>query len=85
MESKIFNPKDLASLDNENGINFYTLVLRPTKKMEPITTDEQSLKVLYTKFADARRRSKDSAFLLSWLKRNVTEIIKELRDEYHLE
>ena len=85
MESKIFNPEDLASLDNENFYDFYTLVLRPSGKFEPLLTDKQSLNLLSTKFADARRRSKFSIVLLTWLKRNATGIIKELKDEYHLE
>jgi hypothetical protein len=85
MKSKIFNPQDLSTLNNDNGINFYTLILRPTKKLEPITTDEQSLNLLYTLFADAKTRSHGSMMLLSWLKNNATEIIKEIKDEYHLE
>ena len=85
MESKIFNPRDLSHLHNDNGDNFYNLELRPASKLEPITTDELSLRLLYIKFADERRRSIDSEGLLRRLKYNATVIIKEIKDEYHLE
>lgn len=85
MESKIFNPRDLSHLHNDNGWNFYNLVLRPVNKLEPITTDKPSLRLLYIKFADERRKSTDTKGLLNSLKGNATKIIKEINDEYHLE
>ncbi|MDE3184631.1 MAG: hypothetical protein KGM16_14525 [Bacteroidota bacterium] len=85
MESKIFDPEDLSGLTNDAASNFYNLELRPTNKLKPITTDEQCMKLLYTKFADARRRSLYSLIMLNILKRSSTEIIKEMKDEYRLE
>ena len=56
LESKLFNPKDLTNLDNENASTFYDLVKRPKGKLTPIITDEQNLKLLYLKFANASNR-----------------------------
>lgn len=85
MESKIFNPHDLSSLDNDNADNFYNIFLRPVNKLEPIKADEQSLRLLYIKFSDERYKSIQSEIILKLLKDNATEIIKEIKDEYHFE
>jgi hypothetical protein len=85
MESKIFDPEDLSGIANDAASNFYNLEVRPTNKLKPITTDEQCMKLLYTKFADARRRSLYSQIILNFLKRSSAEIIKEMKDEYRLE
>jgi hypothetical protein len=85
LESKIFNPKDLTNLDNDEAFNFYTLVKRPVGKLEPISTDKQSLKLLYIKFANASNRTYGARQFLGWLKVKATGIMNELKKEYQLE
>ena len=86
LEAKLFNAKDLASLDNPNPSNFYNLVLRPNgKTFEPIEPDKQNLNNLYLRFADAKSRTIGSTVFLNWLKRMATELLKELSNEYHLD
>lgn len=85
LEVKLFNAKDLASLDNPNPSKFYNLVLRPEGKIfEPIELDKQNLNSLYLRFADAKGRTIGSAVFLNWLKGMATELLKELKNEYHL-
>jgi hypothetical protein len=85
LESKIFNPKDLTGLDNDQAYNFYTLVKRPVGKLEPISTDQQSLQLLYIKFANASNRANGSKQFLGWLKIKATGIMNELKKEYRLD
>ena len=86
LEAKIFNARDLSSLDNPNPSNFYNLALTPNgKKFEPITLDKQNLNSLYLKFADAKTRTIGSIVFLNWLKGMAVGLLKELENEYHLE
>ena len=85
LESKLFNPKDLTNLDNENASTFYDLVKRPKGKLTPIITDEQNLKLLYLKFANASNRTYGSILFLGWLKVKATGLMNELKKEYQLE
>lgn len=85
MESKIFNAKDLASLDNYDVHSFYDIALPSKRKLEPIKTDEQSLNLLYIKIANVKYRTNGSKIILGWLKSNATELMKELKKEYNLE
>jgi hypothetical protein len=84
IEAKIFDPKALADLDNYEPTTFYDLVLPPKKKLHPMSTDKESLKLLYLHFSNAKYRSGSSMVLLTWLKRKAVEIMKELKKEYHL-
>ena len=85
LESKVFDPKDLTNLENESSTTFYDLVKRPTGKLVPITTDNQSLKLLYIKFANANNRTYGAKLFLGWLKVKATALINELKKEYDLE
>ena len=84
IESKIFDLKYLTSLNNHNGKNFYSLILRPDKKLEPLINDKQSLKILYLKFDNAKNRVIGAKIFLLWLKSNATNLLSELNSEYHL-
>ena len=85
LESRIFDPKDLTNLDNENASDFYNLVERPKGKLKPITKDEQNLQLLYIKFANASNRTYGSILFLGWLKVKATGLMNELKKEYQLE
>jgi hypothetical protein len=84
IESKIFNPRDLTSLDNYNATNFYDLALPSERKLEHISADGQMLKLLYIKVANAKYRSAGAKIFLGWLKARATDIMNELKKEYHL-
>jgi hypothetical protein len=85
LEALIFNPRDLTNLDNNQASSFYDLVRRPEGKLEPLSTDKQSLKLLYIKFANASNRTFGAKLFLGWLKVKATELMNELKKEYHLE
>jgi hypothetical protein len=85
MESKLFNVHDLYSLDNYNGVGFYEIISRPTRIFEPVRKDIQSLRFLYIKASDAKFQANASKGFLGWLKDKATEIINELKIEYHLD
>lgn len=85
LESKIFNPKDLSSLDNEHATNFYNLIKRPEGKFEPISADKQNIKLLYIKFSNASNRNNGARQLLGWLKEMAIQLMIELKKEYHIE
>jgi hypothetical protein len=84
MESKLFNPRDLISLDNNKAINFYSLALRPVEKLKPIRRETEYLKILYIKVANAKKRTSDSRLLLVKLNDNALDILKDLQKEYIL-
>jgi hypothetical protein len=85
MESKLFNAKDLTSLDNHDVHTFYDIALPPKDKLQPIKTDVESLNLLYLKIANVKYKTNGSRILLGWLKSTATELIKELKKEYSLE
>lgn len=84
IESKLFNVRDLTSLDNYNGTNFYTLALPSEKKLEPLINDKPSLNLLYIKINNAKSRANAAKRFLGWLKFNATTLINELKKEYKL-
>lgn len=84
LEPKLFNLSEFFSIGwNETGNTFYDLK-RPVGKMEPVANDEQSLKLLYIKFAVARDKVQSAATYLAWLKAMATELLQELRKEYSI-
>ena len=85
VEARLFNPHDLTSLNNNNGNNFYNLVLPAGNKLAPIVDDKEMLKLLYIHVDNAKRRSTDAALFLTWLKRKATDIMKDIKKEYHLQ
>jgi len=84
IESKIFNVRDLTSLDNPNGNKFYDLALPTEKKLEPLINDKQSLNLLYIKIDNAKKRTTASILFLGWLKSAATNLLHELKKEYDL-
>ncbi|TAM97801.1 MAG: hypothetical protein EPN39_10510 [Chitinophagaceae bacterium] len=84
IESKLFNVKDLTSLDNYYATNFYNLVLPTEKKLEPLVNDKMSLKLLFIKIDNAKNRTATSKLFLGWLKSSATNLISELKKEYKL-
>jgi hypothetical protein len=83
LELKIFNPKDFFNVGYTGG-TFYD-VERPKEKLHPISVDEQSLRLLYGKFATARNRAGGCVLLLGWLKTMATDAMNDLKKEYQLE
>jgi hypothetical protein len=84
MESKLFNPRDLISLDNNKSTDFYSLALRPVERLKPIRRETEYLKILYIQVANAKKRTSDSKILLDKLKDDALEILKDLKKEYNL-
>jgi hypothetical protein len=84
LEAKIFNPHDLASLDNYQGTNFYNLALPASEKLESVSTDKQLLRLLHVQIANAKYRNATSIVLLNWLKEKTIDIMERLKKEYHL-
>ena len=84
MESKLFNPRDLISLDNNKPINFYSLALRPVEKLKPIRRETEYLKILYIEVANAKKRTSDSRLVLDKLKVDALNILIDLKKEYNL-
>jgi hypothetical protein len=85
LESKLFDPKDLASLYNNNGTSFYDLVLRPTAEFAAIPKDYHELKLLHIRIDNARHTSRDSQVLFRMLERDGLAIMNDLKKEYHFE
>ena len=85
IESKLFNVKDLTSLNNYDGTNFYELALPSEKKLAPLVNDKIALNLLYINISNAKWRTNGSKIFLGWLKSNATTLIKELKKEYNLE
>jgi hypothetical protein len=85
LESKLFDPKDLASLYNNNGTSFYDLVLRPTAEFAAIPKDYHELKLLHIRIDNSRHTSRDSQVLFRMLERDGLAIMNDLKKEYHFE
>jgi hypothetical protein len=85
LEAKVFNPHDLMSLDNYEGNNFYNLALPAAEKLEAVSTDKQLLRSLHIQIANAKYRNATAVVLLNWLKEKTTDIMKSLKEEYHLD
>jgi len=84
MEATLFNSKDLASLNNMNAETFYNLFKRPEKKFAPINADAQALNFLAIKAANATYSIMASERFLRWLKMYATDLMIDLKEEYHL-
>jgi len=84
IESTLFNPRDLASLDNDNATDFYKLVFRPSLRLKPIRRDVESLKVFYIKISNSKEQLKNTKRILGKIRQNGTELMKSLKKEYDL-
>jgi len=85
IESKLFNPRDLTSLDNNNATDFQSLVLRPAFPLKPIRRDIENLKFFYIKIDNAKKHANYSKLLLKEQKISGLKIIKDLTKEFDLE
>lgn len=85
IEAKLFNVKHLTSLNNEYATSFYDVINYPENKLEPIKMDKEYITLLHIKIANAKARSFTSKAFLSWLKRDATKLINQLKEEYNLE
>lgn len=84
IESKLFNPRDLTSLDNNKSTGFYNLAIRPAIKLKPIRRDIENLKLFYIKVDEAKKHANNTKLLLERQKTVGLDIMKELEKEYHL-
>jgi len=85
IDSKLFNPRDLTSLDNNKATDFQSLVLRPAFPLKPIRRDIENLKFFYIKIDNAKKHANYSKLLLEEQKISGLKIIKDLNKEFDLE
>lgn len=85
IESTLFNPRDLTSLDNPKSTGFYNLAIRPTTELKPIRRDIENLKLFYIKIDEAKKQANYSKQLLKKQKAAGLEIMKDLQKVYQLE
>ncbi|MDD4971073.1 MAG: hypothetical protein PHT07_16720 [Paludibacter sp.] len=84
IESDLFNPRDLTSLDNPNAKDFRTLVLIPGQELQPIRRDVVYLKLLYIKVENASKHTKSMKQLLEKQKLLGLNLMKDLEKQYDL-
>ena len=84
IESDLFNPQDLISLDNPNGNDFRTLVLIPGLELQPIRRDVVYLKLLYFKVENASKHTKSMKQLLEKQKVLGLNLMNDLEKQYDL-
>jgi hypothetical protein len=84
IEAKLFNLRDLKSLNNYNTTDFYNLTKRPASELKPIRRDAEYLKMLYLNFDNSKQRAKSTMAFLGSLKVKATEIMRDLKKEYKL-
>ena len=90
IESRIFNPYDLASLDNMSTadtarVAFYNLSFRSERKLTPIAGNKEDLNFLYLKIHNAKLRSISANRFLSRLNNRAEALMIALKKEYHLQ
>jgi len=85
IESSLFNPSDLSSLDNPKSDDFQALVLRPGVELQPIRRNTTFLKLLYIKVDYAGKHTRSMKLLLEKQKALGLSLMKELEKEYNLE
>jgi hypothetical protein len=84
MESRLFNPRDLISLDNTKALNFYSMARRPDEKLKPMRRETEYMKIFYIKVANAKKKTNDSKLVLVKLNDEAFAIMKDLKEEYKL-
>jgi len=84
IESKLFNPRDLTSLDNDTTSDFYKLAFRPVLKLKPIRRDIENLKILYIKINNEKEQLRNTKVVLGKLNDSGSNLLKELKKEYDL-
>ena len=84
IESDLFNPRDLTSLDNPKTNDFRTLVLRPGMELQPIRRNVNYLKLFYIKVDNANKHTKSMKQLLEKQKTLGLNLMKDLEKEYNL-
>jgi hypothetical protein len=84
IESKLFDPNDLASLDSQKGDTFYDLVLRAKTPLKPISGSKEDMNILFIKIHNTRQRDAAAIMFLGWLKNAAVGLMTELKKEYDL-
>jgi len=84
IESRLFNPRDLVSLDNHNATDFQSQVLYPVLKLKPIFRDFAYLKLFYIKVNEVKRHTNNTKRLLEKQKVYGLSLMKDLKKEYNL-
>lgn len=84
VESKLFNPRDLTSLDTNNDSDFYKVVIRPNIKLKPIKRDVENLKLFYIKINNAKEQIRNTKEVLSKLNIYGSGLMNDLKNEYDL-
>jgi hypothetical protein len=84
MELKLFNIRQLYSLYNKYGSNFYDLVCRPESDLEPVKIGSTDHDLFYLKVSEARERAQTNIAFLKWLKGQAVDVLNEIENEYHL-
>ena len=90
IESRIFNPYDLANLDNMNTgdsaeVAFYNLSFRSERKLTPIAGNKEDLNFFYIKIHNAKLRSVSANRFLSRLNNQAEALMTNLQKEYHFQ
>lgn len=85
IESRLFNPSDLAGLDNNKAIDFKSLVFYPSIELKPIRRDIEYLKFFYIKVDNAKKQANSSKLLLKDLMLRGTNIMTDLKKEFALD
>ena len=84
IESRLFNPRDLTSLDNPKTSDFQSQVIRPVLKLKPIRRDINNLKLFYIKVNNAKKHTYAMKLLLEKQKVYGLSLMKDLKKEYNL-
>lgn len=84
IESKLFNPRDLTSLDNGKAHDYQSLVLRPALKLKTIRGGIENLKFFYIKIDEAKKHANTTKVLLEKQKASGLALMKDLQKEFNL-
>lgn len=84
IESKLFNPHDLTSLDNDKANDFYSLALLSEKELKPIKRDYDNLKLFYIMVDNAKKHANSTKVILGKLKVCATDIMRDLNNNNQL-
>ncbi len=85
IESKLFDPHDLTSLDNDKANSFYNVSLPSKRPLKPISGSKEDLNSFYLKVHNVRQKSIAARTFLAWLKGDAAKLMTDLKKEYDLE
>ncbi|MCE1200339.1 MAG: hypothetical protein LWW85_15340 [Marinilabiliales bacterium] len=84
LEARMFNPMQLCSLSGNKPADFYHLIKRPSGKLDPIHAEPHDLKLLYLKIDQAIVSTASAVFFLQEIKKQLAEIMTQLRLAYEV-